>query len=146
MKNQYRRTPVFSDKITYLVLNPYWHIPPKIAVQDKLPLIQKNPDYLEKEKIRVFQGWGAESKEIDPKSVNWSQVTEKSFPYRLRQEPGSHNALGRIKFMFPNKYNVYLHDTPSKELFLKTERTLSSGCIRIEKPIELAEYLYTIYK
>jgi len=137
----YRRTPVFSDKMTYLVLSPYWHVPPKLAIQDKLPLIRKNPDYLVKENIRVFQGWGAETKEIDPTSVDWSKVTAKNFNYRLRQEPGPQNALGRVKFMFPNKFDVYLHDTPSRELFAKTVRTFSSGCIRIEKPIELAEYL-----
>ena len=137
----YRRTPVFSDRMTYLVLSPYWHIPQGIAVQDKLPLIRKDPDYLTKENIKVFQGWGAETKEIDPKTVDWSTVTAKNFNYRLRQEPGPQNALGRVKFMFPNKFDVYLHDTPSRELFVKTVRTFSSGCIRIEKPIELAEYL-----
>ncbi len=137
----YRRTPVFSDKMTYLVLSPYWHVPPKLAIQDKLPLIRKDSDYLAKENIRVFQGWGAETKEVDPASVDWSKVTGKNFGYRLRQEPGPKNALGRVKFMFPNKFDVYLHDTPSRELFAKTVRTFSSGCIRIEKPIELAEYL-----
>jgi murein L,D-transpeptidase YcbB/YkuD len=137
----YRRTPVFSDKMTYLVLSPYWHVPPKLAIQDKLPLIRKDPDYLVKENIRVFQGWGAETKEMNPASVDWSKVTGKNLNYRLRQEPGPKNALGRVKFMFPNKFDVYLHDTPSRELFAKTVRTFSSGCIRIEKPIELAEYL-----
>jgi len=137
----YRRTPVFSDRMTYLVLSPYWYIPPGIAVQDKLPLIREDPDYLSKENIKVFQGWGAETKEIDPKTVDWSTVTAKNFNYRLRQEPGPQNALGRVKFMFPNKFDVYLHDTPSRELFVKTVRTFSSGCIRIEKAIELAEYV-----
>jgi len=137
----YRRTPVFSDRITYLVLSPYWHVPPRIAVEDKLPLIRKNPDYLSQENIKIFQGWDAGTKEIDPKSIDWSQITARNFHYRLRQEPGPKNALGRVKFMFPNKFDVYLHDTPSRELFSKTVRTFSSGCIRIEKPIELAEYL-----
>ena len=91
--------------------------------------------------MKVFQGWGADEKEIDPKRIDWSKVNAKSFKYRLRQEPGPWNALGRVKFMFPNRFNVYLHDTPSRELFEKTVRTFSSGCIRIEKPIELAEYL-----
>jgi murein L,D-transpeptidase YcbB/YkuD len=137
----YRRTPVFSGKMTYLVLSPYWHTPPGIAVKDKLPLIRKNPDYLVEQNIKVFQGWGAETKEIDPKTVDWSKVTAKNFNYRLRQEPGPLNALGGVKFMFPNKFDVYLHDTPSRELFAKTVRTFSSGCIRIEKAIELAEYV-----
>lgn len=137
----YRRTPVFSDKMTYLVLSPYWHIPPSIAVKDKLPLIRKDHTYLATHDIKVFQGWGAETREIDPQTIDWSKVTAKDFNYRLRQEPGPLNALGQVKFMFPNKFNVYLHDTPSRELFGKTVRTFSSGCIRIEKPIELAEYL-----
>jgi len=137
----YRRTPIFSAKITYLVLNPYWHIPPKIAIQDKLPLIRKDLNYLVQQNIKVFQGWGTEAKEVDPKTIDWSEVNTKNFNYRLRQEPGPMNALGRVKFMFPNKYNVYLHDTPSRELFAKTMRYFSSGCIRIEKPIDLAGYL-----
>jgi len=137
----YRRTPVFSDKITYLVLNPYWHVPPKLAVQDILPQARKDANYLVDQKIRVYQGWGGDSKEIDPKDIDWSKVTARNFPYRFRQDPGPKNALGRVKFMFPNKFDVYLHDTPSPELFGKTERTFSSGCIRIEKPIDLAEYL-----
>ena len=138
---RYRRTPVFSSKMTYLVLSPYWHIPHRLALQDKLPLIHKDERYLEKQNIRVFQGWGSETKEIDPRSIDWSQVTPESFNFRLRQDPGPRNALGRVKFMFPNKFDVYLHDTPDIELFAKTERTFSSGCIRIEKPIDLAEYL-----
>jgi len=138
---QYRRTPVFSAKMTYLVLSPYWHIPPRLATEDKLPLIRKDVSYLEKQKIRVFQGWGGEAEEIDAKSIDWSQITAKNFIYRLRQDPGPLNALGRVKFMFPNKFNVYLHDTPDRELFARTERIFSSGCIRIEKPIDLAVYL-----
>ena len=137
----YRRTPVFSGKMTYLVFSPYWHVPHSIAVNDKLPLIRKEPNYLMKQNIRVFQGWGAEANEIDPKSIDWYKVDAKNFRYRLRQDPGPWNALGRVKFMFPNRFNVYIHDTPSRELFNKTARMFSSGCIRIEKPIELAAYL-----
>ncbi|MGB2804793.1 MAG: L,D-transpeptidase family protein [Candidatus Zixiibacteriota bacterium] len=137
----YRRTPVFSDKITYLVLSPYWHVPPKLAVQDVLPQAHKDPNYLVSQKIRVYLGWGGDSKEINPKDIDWSKVTARNFAYRFRQDPGPKNALGRVKFMFPNKFDVYLHDTPSPELFGKAERTFSSGCIRIEKPIDLAEYL-----
>jgi len=142
---QFRRTPVFSGKMSYLVLSPYWHIPPSLAVKDKLPLIRKDPDYLSNHEIKVFQGWGAESLEINTDSVDWSKIGAKNFNYRLRQEPGPINALGRVKFMFPNKFNVYLHDTPSRELFEKTVRSFSSGCIRIEDPIGLAEYLLLDY-
>lgn len=134
---RYRDTPVFTAEMTYLVFNPYWHVPLSIAVKDKLPLIRKDAGYLKRENIRVLQ----DSREIDPSTIDWSALGPGRFPYRLRQDPGPKNALGRIKFMFPNKFNVYLHDTPSKELFARTERTFSSGCIRIEKPIDLAEYL-----
>ncbi|MBU1708066.1 L,D-transpeptidase family protein, partial [bacterium] len=137
----YRRTPVFTDQMTYLVFSPYWNVPTNIAVQDIVPKIRENSDYLTNQNIKVFRGWGVEAKAIDPQTIDWSRITEQNFNYRLRQEPGPLNALGRVKFMFPNKFNVYLHDTPARELFAKTERAFSSGCIRIEKPIELAEYL-----
>ncbi|MBN2029682.1 L,D-transpeptidase family protein [bacterium] len=136
----YRRTPVFSDRITYLVLNPYWNVPHNIAVQDLLPMIQKDDQYLNQRNIKVFRGWESDAVEFDPSTIDWSTLSSDQFPYRFRQEPGPLNALGQIKFMFPNKFNVYLHDTPSRELFAKTERTFSSGCIRIENPIELAVY------
>jgi murein L,D-transpeptidase YcbB/YkuD len=138
---RYRRTPVFSGKMTYLVLSPYWYIPRSIAVQDILPMVHKDPDYLIKQNIKVFQGWGAETKEFSSKTIDWTKITDENFNYRFRQEPGPNNSLGRVKFIFPNKFNVYLHDTPHRELFAKSVRTFSSGCIRVEKPIELAEYL-----
>lgn len=134
----YRRTPVFSDQIRYLVLNPFWEVPPMLAVQDKLPLIRKDPDYISREGFRVFRGWGEGREEIDPNAIDWTSVPGRGFPYRLRQDPGPQNALGQIKFMFPNRFNVYLHDTPARELFAKTSRDFSSGCIRIEKPLDLA--------
>jgi murein L,D-transpeptidase YcbB/YkuD len=137
----YRRSPVFSDRISYLVLNPRWHVPRNIAVKDKLPLIKKDPTYLAENRMKVFAGWGAETRELNPAQIDWSSVSAKNFPYRFRQEPGPRNALGQIKFMFPNRFNVYLHDTPSRELFDKNVRNFSSGCIRIQKPLDLAEYL-----
>ena len=137
----FRRTPVFSDRISYLVLNPSWTIPQSIAVGDKLPLIRKDPSYLARQNIRVFEGWGADSRELDPASIDWSAVSARNFSYRLRQEPGDLNALGTMKFMFPNTHNVYLHDTPTKDLFAKSTRDFSSGCIRIEKPLALAAFL-----
>jgi murein L,D-transpeptidase YcbB/YkuD len=137
----YRKTPVFSDKITYLVINPYWGVPDSIARKDILPKIRKEPNFLRKQKIRVLEGTGAGAKEIDPDQTNWANLATADLSYRFQQDPGPQNALGRIKFMFPNQFNVYLHDTPSKELFAKARRDFSSGCIRIEKPIEMAEYL-----
>jgi len=138
----YRQTPVFSGTMEYIVFSPYWYIPKKIAVEDKLPLILQDPNYLAREHIRAFQ-WGKKGwlKEVDPNSIDWRMTDPNMFPYKLRQDPGPWNPLGRIKFIFPNKHAVYLHDTPSQELFEKAPRTFSSGCIRIEKPIELAELL-----
>ncbi|MFH0994375.1 MAG: L,D-transpeptidase family protein [Pseudomonadota bacterium] len=137
----YRRTPVFSEKMKYLVLNPFWNIPLKIAIEDKLPVIRKNPLYLSQQHIKVFENWSVDAPEINPAIINWSRVNANYFPYRLRQDPGALNALGIIKFMFPNKFSVYLHDTPQRGLFKKATRDFSSGCIRIEKPVELAKYL-----
>ena len=136
-----QHTPVFSDTMRYLVLNPYWQVPDNIARKDLLLRVQRDSTYLAQQKIRVFKGWGPEAKEVDPATVAWSAITPDDFPFRLCQDPGPINALGRIKFMFPNKFNVYLHDTPSRPLFGRTRRDFSHGCIRIQKPIELAVYL-----
>ncbi len=134
----YRKTPVFRDDINYLVFNPTWTVPPTILQKDILPKIKKNPSYLKKKNMSVVDLKG---KIIDPSKINWSTVTAKNFPYMIRQEPGSSNALGRVKIMFPNKHLVYLHDTPSKNNFEKAERAFSSGCIRVENPFELVELL-----
>ncbi len=138
---RYRKTPVFTGKMIYMELNPYWHVPPRIAKEDILPRMRKNPQYLVDQKIRVFRGWKANAPEVDPFSVDWAQVKPRNFSFKLRQDPGPWNALGRIKFMLPNKFDVYLHDTPAREQFKRPQRNFSSGCIRIEKPIELAGYL-----
>ncbi len=138
----YRRTPVLSDSLTYLVFSPYWQVPRNLAVEDLLPQIKRDSTYLSRQQIKVFApGADGLPQEIDPKTIDWSRVTAQNFDFRLRQEPGPANALGRVKFMFPNRFNVYLHDTPARDLFGKTSRDFSSGCIRLEKPIELAEYL-----
>jgi murein L,D-transpeptidase YcbB/YkuD len=134
----YRRSPVFSDRIRYLEINPTWTVPPKIAAVDLLPKIRKDPLYFGEQGIRVFSDWGAGARELLPAAIDWSRYGKGRFPFKLRQDPGPKNALGRVKFMFPNKYDVYLHDTPSPELFQREVRTLSSGCIRVEKPLELA--------
>lgn len=138
---KYRRTPVFSGKMRYMELNPYWHIPTKIAIKDILPKIQRDPNYLVRQNIRVFQSWENNAPEIHPESIDWSRITAKNFSFKLRQEPGPKNALGRVIFKFPNKFSVYLHDTPARALFQRTRRSFSAGCIRIEKPIDLAIYL-----
>jgi murein L,D-transpeptidase YcbB/YkuD len=133
----FRRTPVFKSKIKYIVFNPTWTVPPTILQKDILPKVKKNPDYLRKMNISVIDRKG---KIVKPRSVNWSQYG-KNVPYTLRQEPGPHNALGRMKFIFPNKYFIYLHDTPSRSLFGRQDRAFSSGCIRVDKDLELAELL-----
>lgn len=137
----YRKTPVFSADMTYLVLNPYWNIPGTIAVQDMLPAIQRGTGFLEKNRIRVFADWSEGAPELAADSIDWQAVGGHYFPYKLRQNPGPENALGRIKFMFPNKFAVYIHDTPHRALFDETVRGFSSGCIRVEQPVLLANRL-----
>ena len=137
----YDRTPVLSDTMRYLVLNPYWHVPRNIAVEELLPKVRRDPSYLAHYKVRVFPISGPDAGEVDPTTVDWSAITPAGFPFLLRQDPGPLNALGRMKFMFLNKYHVYLHDTPARPLFEETQRDFSHGCIRIEHPIELAVYL-----
>lgn len=134
----FRQTPVFEAKMTYLVFSPTWTIPPGILRNDVLPAIAKDISYLSKNNMVVLDRTG---KTIDAHSIDWQKARTGNFPYMIRQMPGDQNALGRVKFMFPNKYNVYLHDTPSKSLFDRDERTFSSGCIRISKPAELAKLL-----
>ena len=123
----YQRTPIFTSKMTYIVINPAWNIPDSIARKEILKKIEKNPNYLAEQNIKVLE------------EVKGSR---KGLPYRFRQEPGPLNPLGTIKFMFPNEYDVYLHDTSAKRLFSENVRTFSHGCTRIEKPLELAEYLF----
>ncbi len=137
----YRRTPVFSSLLDHVVFNPDWNIPTRIAVEDILPKARKNPDYLHREKIRVFESWDQGAAELDPSRIDWTQVAGQGFRYKFKKDPGSHNDLGRVKFTFANKFTVYLHDTTSKRLFDRSMRGFSSGCIRIEKPMDLAEYV-----
>ena len=138
---QARHTPVLSGEIRYLVFNPYWTVPHKIAVEDLLPKFRKKPEMVRRDGFRLLRGWGADAPEVSPESVDWARVARTSFPFRLRQDPGPRNALGRVKFIFPNKFSVYLHDSPARDLFRPAKRDFSSGCIRIEKPMELAELL-----
>ncbi len=138
----YRKTPVFSSYIRYIELNPYWNIPQSIAIKDILPKLKKDPDYLSDQQIRLFDGWKPDAHELDPSKIKWSEITSsKMAVYKLRQDPGPKNSLGRIKFMLPNRFAVYLHDTPAQDLFLRTQRTFSSGCIRLSHPLQLAAYL-----
>jgi murein L,D-transpeptidase YcbB/YkuD len=137
----YRRTPDFSGTMSYLEVNPTWTVPPKLVREDILPKVRKDPAYISQKGFRVFEGWAEGASEINVAAVDWAQVDGESLPYKFRQDPGPQNSLGRIKFMFPNKFDVYLHDTPDKGLFKRSARTFSSGCIRVERPIDLAEYV-----
>jgi murein L,D-transpeptidase YcbB/YkuD len=133
----YRRTPIFRGDIQYMEFNPTWTIPPTILREDTLPAIKRDPNYLASKNIRVIDGNG---KIVDPGTIDWGRYTS-GVPYTLRQDPGPFNALGTVKFIFPNKHAVFLHDTPYRELFDRPERAFSSGCIRIEHPLKLAELL-----
>ncbi len=132
----YRKTPVFKADMKYMVLNPTWTVPPTILAQDVLPAIQRDASYLKHKNMSVLDRAG---KVVDPDRIDWSRLTCANFPYILRQEPGPENALGQVKFIFPNEHFVFLHDTPSKSLFNREARTFSSGCIRVESPFDLAE-------
>lgn len=134
----YKETPVFSSEMKYLVMNPDWVIPPEILKIETIPGIIKNQKYLIEKNMKVLRMDGSE---VDPSAIAWDSALLRSFPYMIRQEPGLGNPLGHIKFIFPNQYSVYIHDTPSRSLFLLSNRTFSHGCVRINKAHELAEYL-----
>ncbi|MBB3046471.1 murein L,D-transpeptidase YcbB/YkuD [Litorivivens lipolytica] len=134
----YRQTPVFSGSMSYLVLNPWWETPRKLARLDLLPKFQADPGIFTDMGYQILD---TDGRPIDPGSVDWQSVSSSRFPYRVRQSPGAKNALGRVKFMFPNEHQVYLHDTPSRDLFSKTRRDFSSGCIRVNDPLDLAVWV-----
>ena len=133
----YHATPVFSDRLEYVEINPFWNVPYSIATKEYLPKLKQNSAALSGKNIRVFQ----EGSEIAPTQIAWNSYSGGNFPFRLRQDPGDDNALGRIKFMFPNQFNIYIHDTPSKSLFAQSERAFSHGCIRVSDPFGLADVL-----
>ena len=135
----YRQTPVFTDEITYMQFNPTWTVPPGILTNDILPAVQKDIGYLASKEMDLIDRDGDK---VDPATVNWASYGPGRLPpFQFVQRPGPSNAMGRVKFMFPNPHFVFLHDTPSKGLFDRTERTFSSGCIRIENPYIFAELL-----
>ncbi|MGZ5479299.1 MAG: L,D-transpeptidase family protein [Candidatus Aminicenantales bacterium] len=136
----YRQTPDFSGKISAITFNPAWNVPPKLAREDILPKLKKDPSYLKKKGFRVFESWSDGAREIDGAAVDWTQIKANGLSFKFRQDPGPQNALGRILFLFPNKFDVYMHDTPERWLFNQAVRDFSSGCIRIEKPLDLALY------
>ncbi len=130
----YHRTPVFSDNIRYVEFNPYWNVPSGIAIKEELPKLQRNPGAAAARGFEAVQG----NRAYSVQAIDWSQYGRGHFPFQLRQRPGPNNALGRVKLMFPNPHNVYLHDTPSRSLFGRAERAFSHGCIRLARPLDLA--------
>ncbi len=135
------KTPVFSSELTELILNPYWNVPNSITSEEIIPMIRQDPDYLTKHNMKVLGIFNNQTHEINPETVDWSSMDLTGTPLRIRQEPGAKNSLGRIKFNFPNAYNVYLHDTPVRSLFTHSQRAFSHGCIRVEDAFGLAEVL-----
>jgi len=137
--NQFRKTPVFSARMTYIDFAPYWYVPPTILEKDKLPLIKANPAYVARHHFEIV-AWNKQTV-LDPAKIDWKTIDAEHFPGILRQKPGPWNPLGRVKFMLPNPYAIYLHDTNERWLFDKSNRQFSSGCIRLKYPRQLAQFL-----
>jgi murein L,D-transpeptidase YcbB/YkuD len=133
-----KQTPVFRDKMEYIVFNPTWTLPQSIASKETLPKLKQDSLYLKKNNMHIINSKG---EILSDSGIVWSNYTSDYFPFIIRQEPGPGNALGRVKFLFPNNYAIYLHDTPSKSLFAKEERAFSHGCIRVQNPLDLAEFI-----
>ncbi len=134
-KKRRHRTPEFSEMMTHMIVNPSWHVPRSIAGEEILPELQNDPTYLERKNMRLV------GSEVPLEEIDWATITPETFPGRVTQRPGAGNALGTVKFMFPNRFAIYLHDTPSKRLFEKDVRAFSHGCVRVARPREFAEFL-----
>ena len=132
------QTPTLTSTINRIVCFPFWKVPSSIAKKEIGPALKANRNYLEKNHMKIYSG---KDKEVNPNNVNWKKIRENTFPYSVIQQPGSHNSLGIIKFEFPNPFSVYVHDTPSKNLFNQTYRSYSHGCMRCENPIDLAKVM-----
>ena len=135
-----RQTPSFTANMRNIVFNPYWNVPTKLAVLDLLPKQQADLNYFYSHDIRVFSREIGHKTEHNTYSIDWQSLSAQNFPYLLRQDPGKHNALGQLKFMFKNPWGIYLHDTSHRSLFARDKRSLSSGCIRVQDPVALADF------
>jgi murein L,D-transpeptidase YcbB/YkuD len=133
------QTPIFSAAIQYIIVNPNWNVPDSIVLKEMLPGLRKDPTFLTRQGIQVLTHVGRREVVVDPRSINWKSDDLKGLHFR--QPPGERNALGHIKFMFPNDHAVYLHDTPSRSLFARDVRAFSHGCVRVQSPFELADVL-----
>ena len=132
------QTPIFTARLKYLEFNPIWTVPRSIIGRSLLPKFKANPQYAIDNNYHLYDRAG---QQVDPLALNWSSYSINNFPFRVVQQPGPHNALGRVKFIFPNRYAVYLHDTPARELFSRSARAFSSGCVRVKHPLQFAEVL-----
>jgi murein L,D-transpeptidase YcbB/YkuD len=138
-------TPVFADSMTYLVFKPSWNVPSRILVDELIPRIRDDVYYLARNNLEVVdteRRWRV----LDPTAIDWADVDTADLGFRVRQKSGAHNALGMVKFMFPNQFNIYLHDTPAADQFDRPRRTLSHGCVRVEDPVKLAGYVLAAQK
>ena len=129
---------MFNDEIEHIVVNPYWNVPPSIATNEIKPHLLANPGYLASQNMEMLSG----GKVINASAIDWTQTNINKF--HIRQRPGGGNALGQIKFLFPNEHDVYLHDTPSKSLFARSFRAYSHGCVRVENPMDFAAALLAL--
>ncbi|MFD3001882.1 murein L,D-transpeptidase [Pontibacter toksunensis] len=134
-------TPVFSHQLQYLMFAPYWNVPNSIVESDIKPHLQQNRNWLRSRDMEMVTTFGPNARRVPVSRVNWNTMTQYNFDYRIRQRPGPNNSLGRVKFMFPNEFAVYLHDTPADHLFNERDRDFSHGCVRVERPADLATYL-----
>ncbi len=134
-------TPIFEDEVIYAEVNPYWNIPESIADDEVLPALRQDPSYLENQNMEIVPGWNADPSEAILEDVDWNDLGTYGADYRIRQKPGRGNALGQIKFIFPNPHGVYLHDTPAQRAFQKANRAVSHGCVRVSDPLALADFL-----
>ncbi|MGI3211074.1 L,D-transpeptidase family protein [Roseovarius tibetensis] len=128
-----RRSPEFSDEMDHMVINPTWHVPRSIVVKEYLPQMQRNRNAVSHLKL-----YNSNGREVSRNAVDFTAYSARTFPFAMKQPPSSRNALGLVKFMFPNKYNIYLHDTPQKALFDRETRAFSHGCIRLQQPFDFA--------
>ena len=137
-------TPIFYNRMRRVVLNPYWRIPPSIVRHETIPKLRKSPGYAARSRIEIHKGWSQNSPRIDPYAVNWSRYGKKLPPWHFMQSPGPKNALGKVKFLFPNPFSVYMHDTPEKALFAREIRAFSHGCVRLHRPIDMLQTIAEI--
>jgi murein L,D-transpeptidase YcbB/YkuD len=133
-----RQTPVFVDEMRYLIFRPYWNVPRSIAVGEILPALRRDPGYLRRQDMEIVSGHGDDARPVALSAASLTAVRQGVL--RIRQRPGPKNALGLVKFVFPNDNNVYLHDTPSPQLFRRSRRDFSHGCVRVENAVALAEW------